>query len=1008
MKDVATALARRFRIIAFDWDGTAVANRAADATPVRRILERLLRAGVQVVVITGTNSGNVDRQFTSAVCGPHKRRLYLATNRGSEIFGFDEECRMVPLAVRRASEAEERLLDAVAEAVRDEISARAGVAIDIVYNRVNRRKVDLIPVPPWHDPPKDQLPELVRAVEERLVRLEGGLGEAFEIAMRTCAAMGLAEARVTSDVKHLEIGLTDKRDSMAWIFRELAEPQGIAPEDILIGGDEFGPIAGFPGSDSLMIQPEFESSVYVSVGPEPGGAPPPVLHLGGGPPRFWQVLAEQAARHEIGLPGAPNPDASWVVVENGYVGAREHEVESVQAVGNGYAGSRGSLMEGSPLSRPATFLAGMYHQPPELSIPTLLKLPDWTALAIRVDGEPLCLHTGDFLDHSRILDMEQAVLWREWRHRDPHGRVTLVREMRFASQADRHALVHSVVITPENWSGIVELEASLPEPTSFPTGRGHEAAMAAGGELELSQSLAPVEPEGGRAKFALHLVLGHGCRLDRVVSLHTSRDTDEPLAAAAAHLRAIVHARGVDGLAEAHRRAWAELWSDADVRLPGADLLEQRGLRFAIYHLLSAVNPDDDRVSIGARALTGEGYKGHVFWDTEIFLLPFYLYTVPRAARALLMYRYHTLAAARGKAESMGYRGALYAWESADTGEEVTPRFILTPDGGVLPVLVGTEEQHISADIAYAVWQYWRATGDDGFMLEAGTEIVLETARFWASRVEAGEDGLFHLRRVIGPDEFHETVDDNAYTNGMAAWNLRRAVELASTMPERWPDWWSRLASRLGLGPEEPRTWTEVADRMYTGFDPRTRLFEQHRGFFQLAQLDLEQFRPRTAPLEFVVGRHALESSQVLKQADVVMLIWLLWDEFPPEVREANFRYYEPRCAHDSSLSPAMHALVAARLGDMELARRYFRRTIEVDLANNMGNAAEGVHIAALGGLWQAAVFGFAGVQLGEGGPRLDPRLPEGWQGIEFTLHWRGQRVPVEASAPVSRTEARR
>lgn len=1000
-------LERRFRIIAFDWDGTAVANRAADATPVRRILERLLHAGVQIVVITGTNSGNVDRQFASAFCGPHKRRLFLATNRGSEVFGFDEDCRMVPLQIRQADEAEERLLDQVAEAVRDEISRRAGVAIDIIYNRVNRRKVDLIPVPQWHDPPKDQLPELVRAVEERLSGMPGGLKEALDLALRICAEQGLSEARITSDVKHLEIGLTDKRDSMAWILRELAQPQGIPPEDILIGGDEFGPIAGFPGSDSLMIQPEFANSVYVSVGPEPGGAPPPVIHLGGGPPRFWEVLADQAARHPVDLPGTPSPDATWVVVENGFVPAREHEVESIHAFGNGYVGCRDSLMEGSPLSRPATFLAGMFHQPPELSIPTFMKLPDWAAMTISVGGEALRLDVGDFLDHSRILDMQQAVLWRTWRHRDPAGRITHIRGMRFASQDDRRILVHSAVITPENWSGTLELEGNLPGPVAFPTGRGHTAAMVAGGQLELPQSWERVNPEDGRARVRLEVQIGKSYRLDRLVALRTSRDTDEPEFAAVAHLHRALSTRGVDGLVQAHRRAWANLWNDADVRLHGADPFEQRGLRFALYHLLSAVNPEDDRVSIGARALSGEGYKGHVFWDTEIFLLPFYIATVPAAARALLMYRYHTLPAARGKAEEMGYRGALYPWESADTGEEVTPKFVLAPDGVVVPVLVGTQEQHISADVAYAVWQYWQTTGDDAFMLEAGAEMILETARFWASRVEQGDDDLFHIRCVIGPDEFHESVDDSAYTNGMAAWNLRRAADLARTMPERWPDWWGRLGARIGLRAEEPSTWTHIADRMYTGFDPTTKLFEQHRGYHELEEIDLAQFRPRTAPLDLVIGRQRLERSQAIKQADVVMLIWLLWDEFRPEVREANFRYYEPRCAHDSSLSPAMHALVAARLGDMDTACRYFRRTIEIDLANNMGNAADGVHIAALGGLWQAAVFGFAGLQLTPGGPRLDPRLPAGWQAVEFSLQWRGQRYPLRATA-ARPTEARR
>jgi len=229
---------------------------------------------------------------------------------------------------------------------------------------------------------------------------------------------------------------------------------------------------------------------------------------------------------------------------------------------------------------------------------------------------------------------------------------------------------------------------------------------------------------------------------------------------------------GWPGVVASHAEAWGRRWEVGDVAVEGNDAA-QRALRFAVYHLVSAANPEDERVSIGPRGLTGDAYLGHVFWDTEIFLLPFYTLTWPEAARALLMYRYHTLPAARAKAARLGYRGALYAWESADTGDEATPPHVVGPDGMVIPILCGTQEQHISADVAYAVWHYWQATEDTAFLLEAGAEIVLETARFWASRATLEDDGRFHIRRVIGPDEYHESVDDNAYTNVLARWNLR-------------------------------------------------------------------------------------------------------------------------------------------------------------------------------------------------------------------------------------------
>ena len=230
----------------------------------------------------------------------------------------------------------------------------------------------------------------------------------------------------------------------------------------------------------------------------------------------------------------------------------------------------------------------------------------------------------------------------------------------------------------------------------------------------------------------------------------------------------------------AHEAAWEDRWTAGEVRIEGDDEL-QRALRFAVYHLSSAANPGDERVSIGARGLTGDAYFGHVFWDTEIYLLPFYTAIWPEAARALLMYRFHTLPGARSsapaKAARIGCKGALYAWESADTGEETTPERVVAPDGVLVDILTGRMEHHVSADIAYAVWQYWRATGDDAFLLEAGAEILLETARFWASRAVPEADGRRHIRHAIGPDEYHEDVDDNAFTNVMARWNIARALE---------------------------------------------------------------------------------------------------------------------------------------------------------------------------------------------------------------------------------------
>jgi trehalose/maltose hydrolase-like predicted phosphorylase len=454
-----------------------------------------------------------------------------------------------------------------------------------------------------------------------------------------------------------------------------------------------------------------------------------------------------------------------------------------------------------------------------------------------------------------------------------------------------------------------------------------------------------------------------------------------------------------------HEAAWSRRWQCSDIEIDG-DPDAQLALRFAAYHLSSAANPNDDRVSVGARGLTGEDYHGHVFWDTEIYLLPFYTLTWPEAARAMLMYRFHTLSGARAKAARMGWRGAMYAWESADTGEETTPEQVIGPDGRIVPVLCGKLEQHITADVAYAVWQYWQATRDEGFLLEAGAEIMLETGRFWASRAQPEPDGHCHIRGVIGPDEYHENIDDNAFTNVMARWNIQRALDVVALLRERWPERWALLSSRLDLNDTEFSQWRTVAETMATGFDPKTGLFEQFAGFFSLDPIDLASYAGRTVPMDVVLGHERTQRTQVIKQADVVALVALLPEEFPGETAELNFRYYEPRCSHGSSLSAGIHGLVAARLGYSEVALRYFRQAVAVDLSDTHVTIAGGLHVAALGGVWQTAVLGFAGLSLQSDSLSLNPKLPATWQKLCFSAQWRGRHVRIRIDQAQQHLEA--
>jgi trehalose/maltose hydrolase-like predicted phosphorylase len=716
---------------------------------------------------------------------------------------------------------------------------------------------------------------------------------------------------------------------------------------------------------------------------------------------FLEMTDSHALPQLSNLPAEPTADLEWVLVEEGFTLAREHEVESLFAIANGYAGSRGSLAEGCALSAPGTFAAGVFDAEAG-AVPGLARLADWTRLCVTVEGHPLRLDQGKYLEHRRILDLRQAMLWREWRHQDAGGRVTRLRELRLASLADRHLLVQSVTLTPESYSGRVSIDAVSTGPLTLLTHSGTTVIMAVHSRLigPAGCSIASAELSG--EPITLEVEHGQTYRLDRVVALHTSRDTGDPLGAARRHVgRAI---EDVSGIIARHRDTWLARWEASDLRIEG-DPIAQRALRFAVYHLSSAANPEDDRVSIGARGLSGTAYKGHVFWDTDIFMAPFFGLTYPEAALSLVMYRHHTLAAARDKAKRLGYRGALYAWESTDTGEEMTIPFVVAPDGEVIRILTGEQEQHISADVAFGVWKYWEATGDERFLVEAGAEILIETARFWASRAVLERDNSYHIRGVIGPDEYHETVDDDAYTNGMAQWNLEVGELVARLYAENWPAQWRALSRRLGLDAGEPRFWLRVARDLYTGFDAKTGLFEQFQGYFGLEEIDLTAFAQRTAPMDVLLGRDRIARSKVIKQPDVVMLVYLLWDRFPPKVRKANFEYYEPRCGHGSSLSPAIHALVAARLGNVALAERYYRQAAEIDLANNMGNAAGGVHLATMGGLWQAAVFGFAGLRFTAKGPEHHPNLPPNWRNLSMRFHWRGQWHELRLPQMAGKTE---
>ena len=718
----------------------------------------------------------------------------------------------------------------------------------------------------------------------------------------------------------------------------------------------------------------------------------------------------------------PTDDPCWVLHHHGTNILREGGIESRFAIGNGFLGVRAAravsrgptwmawLRTLNWASWPRTYVAGLFDTPnTDPPVPALVPVADWLRVRILLDGDALLLRRGTVLAHRRTLDMRRGLLLAEWRQRTPSGVVALVRTLRLVSQADRALGLQWLHLELDRDDVEVTLQASFEsaglgmEPVRMKSELGvwrttdsNQAVAMAGaatlmldGQTQAPESLAPL-----RWSWRWRSVAGQAAALERLLAVARADSPAEHPGPAATAALGRARAAGGQAMLAAHTTAWAARWHASEVTIEGEPELE-REVRFALYHLNSAANPDDPRVSIGARGLTGDSYVGHVFWDTEIYLLPFYIATWPEAARALLMYRFHTLPGARAKAARGGWRGALYAWESAVTGEETTPDQVVGPDGTRVDVLSGKQEQHIAADVAYAVWQYWRASGDDSFLLEAGAEIVLETARFWASRATPDADGRHHIRGVIGPDEYHEGIDDNAYTNVMARWNIRRGLEICDLLRSHWPARWAELSAQLGLDAAELARWHDVAATLVTGLDPASGLIEQFAGFFSLERVDLADYANRTTPMDVLLGHARTQRSQVVKQADVVALLALLPEEFDPASLRANFRAYEPRCAHGSSLSRSMHALVAARLGDDALALRYLQETAATDLAPTATDGGGGVHIAALGGLWQAVVLGFAGLSMTGDTLSLEPRVPPHWRALGFSVCWRGRRVRI-------------
>jgi len=716
----------------------------------------------------------------------------------------------------------------------------------------------------------------------------------------------------------------------------------------------------------------------------------------------------------------------WTVIETQFDPERLHHKETVFTIGNGYLGTRGSFEEGYSRALPATLIHGVYNDVPVVYT-ELANCPDWLPLTVSVNSDRFRLDQGEVLSYERQLDLRRGILSRRVRWRSPNGKTVELNFERFASLADEHVLGLRCQLTPVDFDGSIQIQVSI---NGYPENQGFnhwerldqgdtpfssrarergiwlhvrtrnsriELGMAA--VLKLSGVEAALEftsiPGYPTLETTFSVSAGQTVTLEKMVTVFTSREVKAPAQAARDKLAELPT---YSVLLHAHEQAWAEVWQQSDVAIEG-DTTAQLAVRYNLFQMLISAPRHDDRVSIPAKTLSGFGYRGHVFWDTEIFILPFFIFTQPTLARNLLTYRYHTLNGARRKASHYGYKGAMFAWESADTGDEVTPRWALPNDPYAEDVRIWCRDReiHISSDVVYAVWYYWLSTCDRKWLRDYGAEIILDTAIFWMSRVEwDNRQERYEIRNVIGADEYHEYVSNNAFTNRMVQWHLEKALAVYDWLCREFPDRAAALEKKLQLTSKQRSRWQDIVNNLWIPYDQSTGLIEQFEGFFDLEDINLADYEPRNRSMQAILGIDGANKRQVLKQPDVLMLLYLMREsqEFPynEEVLKKNWDYYAPRTdiTYGSSLGPAIHAILASDLDKTSEAYQYFMQAALVDLEDVRGNAADGIHGASAGGVWQAVVFGFGGFQLTETGPVATPHLPPNWTRLKFRIHWRG------------------
>ena len=714
-------------------------------------------------------------------------------------------------------------------------------------------------------------------------------------------------------------------------------------------------------------------------------------------------------------------DDLWSIKEDGFEPEIQNIRETQFSLGNGYVGVRGALEEKPKGSNPGTYIAGIYDRLTS-QVSELVNFPNPFFFKFTLKGEKFGAMAMDILEHHRVLNMRDGILLRRTVYSDVKSRRYDYQSIRFISMKDKNIGIMQVVLTPLDSN--VEIQAqSVIDTSVFNSGmitegdKKHfhvrELTHEDHSSYRLIETLEKHIQVIYRSGFYYKIGSKRTNATDNILSIKLKKN--QPVTFTRVfHIKSFSQDENIKKVKKDshtqyheafrtkfethlknHTEQWHKLWDRADVVIEGtADI--QKNLRFNIFHMLICAHYDEGFSSLGARTLSGEGYRGHIFWDTEIFMLPFYAYVQPEIAKNMLLYRYNRLGEAKKIAKTQGCRGSMYPWESAGTGEEETPTWAKDLDGTIIRIKTNKLEHHITADIAYACMQYVAISGDEEFMNHSGYEIMFESARFWASRVTKNRQGQYEIRDVIGPDEFHVHVDNNAFTNMMAKRNLVISHKLYCELQQKDQILFKALKIKIGLTDKEASHWKFISSRIV--FKKRKDLvIEQFDGFFRRRYIKIHNFDENGIPLlPKGVRVKDYNKTQFVKQADVLMLLYLLSDMYDKRTKEKNFWFYINRTLHKSSLSPAMHSLMALEVGALSHAYQFFNVALRADISNLHDNTAEGIHAASLGGAWQCVVNGFAGIRLKREILAINPLMPRTWRKICCSILWKKQLVRIE------------